>query len=837
MNPKHPQTIYDSAEDRQLARILSTLIWATWSVYLVTTFTGLSYGDWKLIAVTLTGIVLLSASMLLLRRGHLRASSLIFVLDALGTVTMLATVGQGIRDLAIVAIPIIFVFAGLTLNRALFRLCVGLALAAVCWLVLGEIYDWFVPVPFAGEMANWLYLISTIVLLLVAALAVDLLAVNMRKGLELARQEITERKNAETRNRIIAETQDFLLHPCELKDIYRLVSEKVKQLIGDSITATAVLDEKNRTLRMGAYHGVDIPFEKVLSVIGFDPWQKEFSLDAMAEEGLNIYYNSKLGILEDGLYALIVHVVPKPACLLIEKLLRVQKIYGMGFVHKESHLGGLIILARSDITPQIAAIEQIVNLATIAIERKRAEEEVENSAKRFRALIEHGRDNISLVAADGILRWESPSVDSVLGYAPNQLVGENIFKLIHPGDQAWTSAMYAQVVQSPGSIQEGKLRLLHADGAWRWIECSAANLLEEPSVQAIVLNYRDITGRKHADEAFALSEAKYRRMVETTNEGVIVLDRETRMTLVNQQMAAMLGYTVAELLGRKLESLLFEEDLGDHRTQMQARAQGQSAVYERCFRRKDGGRLWTLVSATATTDAEGRFDGAFGMIADITERKRTEAMVSARLELLDFAASHALDEILQTTLDQVGALMDSPVGFYHFVESDQKTLSLQTWSTRTIQEFCQAEGQDRHYPIDQAGVWVECVYAKKPVIHNDYASLPASRRKGLPEGHAPVIRELVVPILRDGKVVAILGVGNKPADYTESDVAMVAYFADVAWEVVERKRAEDTLRENAIRYRTLLDNLPQLVWQRDLIPSSSMAMPLARGCLVPQRKR
>ena len=68
-----------------------------------------------------------------------------------------------------------------------------------------------------------------------------------------------------------------------------------------------------------------------------------------------------------------------------------------------------------------------------------------------------------------------------------------------------------------------------------------------------------------------------------------------------------------------------------------------------------------------------------------------------------------------------------------------------------------------HYPITEAGVWVDCVYQQKPVIHNDYASL--SHRKGMPEGHAELVRELVVPVFRGNRIKAILAVGNKPSDY------------------------------------------------------------------------
>jgi PAS domain S-box-containing protein len=214
-----------------------------------------------------------------------------------------------------------------------------------------------------------------------------------------------------------------------------------------------------------------------------------------------------------------------------------------------------------------------------------------------------------------------------------------------------------------------------------------------------------------------------------------------------------------------------------------------------------------------------------GIISDITVRKRTEVLLNARLTLLDYAASHSLSELLQKTLDQACIFTNSPVGFYHFVESDQKMLSVQAWSTRTIQEYCKAEEYGSHYSIDQAGVWADGVYVKKPVIHNDYASLPY--RKGLPEGHAPVIRELVVPIIREEKVVAILGVGNKPVDYNENDIVVVNYFADIAWEVAERKQAEENLKKSHELLENLARLVPGVIYQYRLYPDGRSAFPYA----------
>jgi hypothetical protein len=166
------------------------------------------------------------------------------------------------------------------------------------------------------------------------------------------------------------------------------------------------------------------------------------------------------------------------------------------------------------------------------------------------------------------------------------------------------------------------------------------------------------------------------------------------------------------------------------------------------------------------------------LLQQIRERLQADNMITTRLRLVDFSLHHSVEEMLQRALDEVCELTESPIGFYHFVETDQKTLSLQAWSTRTLAEYCRVEGKGLHYGVEEAGVWVDCIRQRRPVIHNDYASL--SDKRGLPAGHAPLIRELVVPVIQEEKIVAILGIGNRKQDYTERETAVAAHFADVA---------------------------------------------------------
>ena len=130
--------------------------------------------------------------------------------------------------------------------------------------------------------------------------------------------------------------------------------------------------------------------------------------------------------------------------------------------------------------------------------------------------------------------------------------------------------------------------------------------------------------------ALAESQAQYRRMVETASEGIASMDTNHQATFVNRRMAQMMGYEPEEIVGRTMESFMFPEDLAEHREQMQRRRRGESAQYERRFRRRDGSTLWTVVSGAPLQDPSGTFVGSFGMFTDITERRQAEERIGTQ---------------------------------------------------------------------------------------------------------------------------------------------------------------------------------------------------------------
>lgn len=184
-----------------------------------------------------------------------------------------------------------------------------------------------------------------------------------------------------------------------------------------------------------------------------------------------------------------------------------------------------------------------------------------------------------------------------------------------------------------------------------------------------------------------------------------------------------------------------------------------------------------------------------------TGRRLTEQMNESRLRLIEYAVDHTRNELMSRVLNGICELVESPIGFFRLVGPDQKSLLLQQWSTRTSAELRRV---DEHWPTEQTGVWADCIRERAPVIHNGCASLREGQ--GMGEGYGEVIRELAVPIMRNGSVVAILGVGNKAAEYIKRDVEIVSYLSDVTWEIVERKRAEEALVDSEKRYRRLFES-------------------------------
>jgi PAS domain S-box-containing protein len=145
-------------------------------------------------------------------------------------------------------------------------------------------------------------------------------------------------------------------------------------------------------------------------------------------------------------------------------------------------------------------VEGHIATFTDVTERKDAAEALRASEQRFRALTERSWDGISLVSEQGVVLYDNPAASTrILGYVTGELVGQSAFERMHPEDRPRVLELFGQLVQRPGANITAEFRYQHRDGSYRWLECVGTNLLGEPSVRAIVCNYRDVTERRSAE--------------------------------------------------------------------------------------------------------------------------------------------------------------------------------------------------------------------------------------------------------------------------------------------------------------------------------------------------
>ncbi|HEX7196898.1 MAG TPA: PAS domain S-box protein, partial [Candidatus Limnocylindria bacterium] len=154
-----------------------------------------------------------------------------------------------------------------------------------------------------------------------------------------------------------------------------------------------------------------------------------------------------------------------------------------------------IVVARQTIL--LGERDAIAREATEAAGREReAVIDLRASEQRFQALLKHSSDVFLILGMDGTVRYQSPAVEQVLGYAPEERIGNSIFELTHPDDIGFVQAAIGEIMSVPGATKTVELRSRHADGSWRTLEATGWNLVEDPVVAGIVVNYRDITERK-----------------------------------------------------------------------------------------------------------------------------------------------------------------------------------------------------------------------------------------------------------------------------------------------------------------------------------------------------
>ena len=455
---------------------------------------------------------------------------------------------------------------------------------------------------------------------------------------------------------------------------------------------------------------------------------------------------------------------------------------------------------KDDASGEIVAVYALFQDIT---DRRRAQAELAEKRAQYQVAIETSTDGFLVVDTSGRITEANQAYATLSGYTRDELLHMAIPELEAREDPSQTQQHIRAAVGQGYDLFES----LHRAKDGRIWPVEVAMTYSEAGGGQFFAFLRDISRRKK----FEAQNSRYEALVESSHDAIIGKTLDGIVTSWNAAAQSLFGYSPQEMVGQSIQILLPKDRFQEEDDILSGIRRGASINHFETLRvRKDGSLVDVSVSISPIRNSEGTIVGASKIARDISGPKRNERIQAARERLMKFAGAQSLHELLVATLDEVCLLTGSAIGFYHFLDPDQKTLSLQAWSTRTTQEYCTAAGAGAHYNIDEAGVWVNCIRQRAATIHNDYATL--TNKRGLPPGHAALVREMVIPVFRNDLIVAILGVGNKNVFYSDLDVQAAGQLADLVWDLIETKRAELSLRESEERFQRAMEATHDGIW-------------------------
>ncbi len=237
------------------------------------------------------------------------------------------------------------------------------------------------------------------------------------------------------------------------------------------------------------------------------------------------------------------------------------------------------------------------------------------------ALIEHSSDAIALVDEAGTVLYANPAASRILGLPIDEVIGSNIFRWVHDDDMQAMRANFEKTLAKPRAPILNGFRIKHSDGGVRYIESVGVNRLADPGIRGIIINYRDVTESKRAEEALREGEARYRQLTEQATDIIYNCDLEGRFTFVNPTATRLMKYSEKELIGRHFLTLI-REDFRARAAEFyerQRREYIRSTYFEFPAIAKDGTEIW-VGQNVQIVEERGRPVGVQAIARDITQR-------------------------------------------------------------------------------------------------------------------------------------------------------------------------------------------------------------------------
>ncbi len=274
----------------------------------------------------------------------------------------------------------------------------------------------------------------------------------------------------------------------------------------------------------------------------------------------------------------------------------------------------------SDQVELLSIIARDINLA------KQAKAALVRSEAKWRSLIQNSSDLITILSANGTILYESPSIERMLGYSPEELVGQPVLSYIAPEDSEVVGKALSNLLAAGQGVTLKPL-VFHTvckDGSWRFLEACGTNLLADEAVGGIVINSRDVTERFKVQEALRQSEVRFRAIFEGAALGIALSDPTGELLTTNPALNKLLGYTEQELRQR---TITHPDDVAADAHLYQELLAGSLPSYqlEKRYFHKNGNLVWGRLTVSLVRDKTGNPLFVVGMVEDITAAKQTES--------------------------------------------------------------------------------------------------------------------------------------------------------------------------------------------------------------------
>jgi len=338
-------------------------------------------------------------------------------------------------------------------------------------------------------------------------------------------------------------------------------------------------------------------------------------------------------------------------------------------------------------------------------------------------------------------------------------------------------------------------------GNGAWFDCYITPFNSKNEYNYLVL-LQDITKRKKSENLLKESESRFKYMLNSIKLMSMIFDSRGRIKFMNDYAMKFTGYSLNEIDNADAVELFVKEPESKRKINNFLKAGSFPESFQIEIETKKNVKKTIKVSSTILKDEENNFVGVANIAEDVTEFKLYEKILNFRYELIEKENEKDIDTLIQFTLDTAEELTRSKIGFFLFFEEGKKSYTFQTASTNTIFMSELKFSEEKSKTMDEDILWAECIGKKRPIIHNDFNNLP--RKNELPEGHLPIIRTLFFPIIKDNKVVAIIGLGNKETDYFQQDIEIVSLLSDSLWNLIYKKRATDALIKSEEQLRNLV---------------------------------